>query len=91
MICNKDCFHCPYPDCIRGETQDEAERKAEWRKNHPDRVKEIRRNQYIRHRESEKAYQKKHYNKIKDTAEYKESRRIYMNEYRKRMKERVNQ
>lgn len=86
-MCNKDCFNCHYTDCIRDEGKDEAERVAKWRKNNPNKVKEIRRKQYIRHTEREKSYQKKRYNAIKDTKEYKETRKIYMREYRARKKE----
>ena len=28
MICDKDCFHCPYPDCINDEMDVLRMRKA---------------------------------------------------------------
>lgn len=91
MICNMDCFHCKHPDCVRDEKQDTNDRVSQWRKSHPDQVKAIRRSQYIKNRDKEIAYHSERYKAVKDTEEYKVSRKLYMREYRARKKaERVS-
>ncbi len=53
----QNCINCPYPDCIRSDTADTNERIARWRKKNPEKVKVMRRRYYIKHCETEKAYQ----------------------------------
>ena len=60
MICNRDCFNCIHPDCIRGENADINEQKAEWRRKNPEKRKAIRRRYYLNHRESELDYLKRY-------------------------------
>lgn len=89
MVCDKDCFNCPFDDCIREEGRDEAERKAIYRRKYPERVRESRRKQYIKNREREIEYSRTYYKNIKNSeryAEYKAERSQYMREYRARMK-----
>jgi hypothetical protein len=81
------CNNCHLPDCVRDEKQDQREQVERWRKDNPERVKEIRHNQYIKNREKEKAYQKQYYQKVKNTSKYKEDRAAYMREYRAMKKE----
>lgn len=86
MICNLDCFNCPYPDCIRPETQDENERSRKWNRDNPDKRRAIRRRYYLKTQDRAKEYQKAYYQKVKDTPEYKQAKAKYMREYRARKK-----
>jgi hypothetical protein len=85
MICNLDCFNCPYPDCIRPETQDVNEKKREWIRNNPEKRSAIRRRYY----QKEKAYQREYYNKVKDDPEYKAKKREYNRRYRETNKDKI--
>lgn len=90
MICNMDCFHCEYEDCIRPETQDANERAKEWIRNNPERRKLIRRRYYEKHREQEIAAQKARYQKYKDMPGYKEKRAEDWQRYKAKKKAEVS-
>lgn len=94
MTCDKNCFHCPYPDCIRNEKQDAVESTAEYRRKYPDRVKNTRHKQYEKNRDKEIEYQRNYYSELKNSdryAEYRRKRNEYLREYRARKKaERVS-
>ena len=81
-----DCFNCKFPDCIRHETQDENERKKEWNRKNPEKLRAIRRRYYERHREQEKAYQKAYYEKMKNDPEYRARKLQRQREYKARKK-----
>lgn len=91
MICNLDCFNCGYDDCIRPMTQDDNERAAKWRKNNPEKVKEIRRRQYLKNQEKEKEYQRQRYQKIKDDPNYKTHKKTLNKAYREKNIEKLRQ
>ena len=61
MVCDRDCFHCKYEDCILDEKADVNKQKAEWRRNNPEKVKTSLRKSYLRHTEKRKAYAKQYY------------------------------
>lgn len=58
-VCNRDCFHCPYPDCIvdddgqSGYKDPEKRREYQraWRARNPELRREYQREYYKRHRE----------------------------------------
>ena len=85
-MCDRDCFHCKYADCIRDERTDVNEQKKEWIHNNPEKRKAIRQRYYISHAEQEKAYQRALYQKVKDTPEYKARKRLRNKEYKERKK-----
>lgn len=59
-VCDRDCFHCPHPDCIlddknRKSGYRDPEKRREyqkaWRARNPELRKEYQREYYKRHRE----------------------------------------
>lgn len=78
VVCNLDCFNCPYPDCIRSENQD----SIDWQKNNPEKRKAIRRRYYLKNREREKEYQRSYHQEVKDTEEYKAMKQKLNKKYR---------
>ena len=90
MVCDRDCFHCKFKDCILDEKADVNEQKKEWIHNNPEKRKAIRQRYYTSHAEQEKAYQRALYQKIKDTPEYKARKRLRNKEYKERKKVELN-
>lgn len=92
-----NCFNCPLPDCTYNGNyikESKIEKQTEWRKNNPDKVREIQ-HRYI-HSEKGKATRSRYANSIKNKLyqkeyqqreEVKEKKRIYAREYYRRKKE----
>lgn len=59
-VCDRDCFHCPHPDCILNDTRRKSgykdpEKRREyqraWRARNLEMMREYQREYYKRHRE----------------------------------------
>ena len=87
-MCNKDCFNCPYPDCIRDYEQDDRARRKRYYYSRREQESARRKEYYKNHKEQEKANSKRRYERIKADAvkyaAYRESRNAYLREYRRR-------
>lgn len=65
MTCNKECFNCPYPDCIEGApAQDRQEYFREYRAKHKDEIRAQKRDWYAKNKERVRKIQNE-YNKRK--------------------------
>lgn len=80
-ICNKDCFHCQFPDCIRDEQQDNRDNYNKYRSENLEKERERDRKRYASNKNR----------KLKSNQEWlernKEHRREYMREYMRNKKE----
>ena len=70
-MCDKDCFNCKFPDCVRNERQDSRDRRMEYYRKNKALESDRRKERYRNNAEKEKAYQKKYYEKHKDEPEFK--------------------
>lgn len=83
--CKKQCFQCPYPDCV----VENAHEKQEKRRRHSARYDAAHRegrlnyfrNYYNAHKEAKNKYSREHYAAYPE--EYKEFLRAYWKEYNK--------
>ena len=89
MTCNKDCFNCPYPDCIVDdmsyeEYRESAERDRELKTSQKSRKEKKtaakQKAYYEAHREEVAAKQKAYREAHKER--YNEYMRVYLKEYR---------
>ena len=71
MICNRDCFHCPHPDCIadddpppRSESMIRAQKK--YRSKRPQAMKDAQKRYYMKNRERLTAKMRERYYKMKE-------------------------
>lgn len=64
-VCNMDCFHCKFPDCINDDPETPAERKARRKDSYYDSHRHERivyQQKYVEdHREEFLSYQKEYY------------------------------
>ena len=104
-ICDKDCFHCPYDDCINDEMEysDYAElkeiekdsREHKTPKKQRDYYKEYYRENRERNLQVDKEYYQSHREERKEysrrySRENKERKAAYLREWRRARKEKVN-
>jgi hypothetical protein len=73
----QQCENCPLPDCVRDEKQDHNEYCREWNRNHPERLRATLKRYRASHPEQSRKDRHKNYEKIKDTAEYKQKKHDY--------------
>lgn len=102
-MCDRDCFNCPYDDCICEEVTDrdlvevwKAESAAGLRLNETltDEEKRIRANEYRKkyrhkHKEHYQQYRAEYYEKNKE--KLREYWREYQREYRRKNKEKLSE
>ena len=87
MMCNMDCFHCPYPDCtnnsmetkkekaMRVETENKS-RQLRWYYANREKVLARQKEYNDAHKEERSAYHKKYYEKNREKLIASESERI---------------
>ena len=78
MICDKNCFSCPYPDCIRDEQQDNRDREQERYRANREAIRTYQNNRYHSNinvaRAYHRDYEKNHYDTKKNTEECRKQR-----------------
>lgn len=82
LTCNKDCFNCPYPECIRDEQQDNRDNYNRYRAENLEKESERDRNRYTTEKE------KRNSNNAKWQQEHKAERSEYMKSYKRPPKRR---
>ena len=69
-VCNKDCFHCPHPDCIIGKKGEDPEkrkaRQKRWQHANRDKMREYHQRYYQAHRDEIRLQKQRYYQANRD-------------------------
>lgn len=102
MVCNKDCFNCPYPDCVNDEVDlldvhisEKMDKKLaninpcdrDYRYNHSFKNKIVQK----RYRDSEKGKEANRRNVKKYYERHRELKLLYAKEYYAKNKDAINE
>ena len=88
-MCNKDCFYCVYPDCIRDERQDTRDREQIYYQHNKKTIRERQNNRYHSNIEASRKYHRDNAKKNYDTQKNTENCKKYRNTEKKREYDRV--